>query len=92
MVDTLTNTKDPAGVLRATGAHGKEEYRFYEFPDGNPSKCGDKPGQIKAFVCSSKSSFERRVPFDKLPTTSLQEQFLGLTGRTATEIGITVMK
>ena len=91
MVDTLTNTKSPDGILKGTGAHGKEEYRFYEFPNGNPSKCGDKPGQIKAFVCVSRSSFERRVPFDKLPTAELQEQFLSLTGRSAAEIGIAVM-
>jgi hypothetical protein len=91
-MDTLTDTKGPAGILRATGAHGKEEYRFYEFPSGNPSKCGERPGQIKAFLCSSRSSFEKRVPFDKLPTMALQEQFVQLTGRSAAEIGITIMK
>lgn len=92
MVDTLTNTKTPDGILKATGAHGEEEYRFYEFPNGNPSRCGDKPGQIKAFICASKSSFESRVPFDKLPTMELQKQFIELTGRTADEIGVTIIQ
>jgi len=92
MVDTLTNSKVPDVELRDIGSYGGEEYRFYECLKGNPSRCADKPGQIKVFVCASKSSFERRVPFDKLPTAKLQEQFLALTGRSAVEIGITVMK
>jgi hypothetical protein len=80
-----TNTPE----LKATGTYDKQEYLFYEFPNGNPPRRDDKPGQIKAFVREGFSEY--RVPFDKLPTADLQEKFVALTGRKADEIGVVVL-
>ena len=88
----MTNTSMTGPVvkdgpeLKAAVSHGNEEYRFYQIPNGNP------PGQIKTYVVGSKLTFEKRVPFDKLPTTALQEHFVALTGKKAEDIGVTVTK
>lgn len=85
-----SEAKQKGGVLRATASHGNDDYSFYEFPEGDPSRCSGKPGQIKAFASTFKNPYERRVPFNELPTKALQETFIALTGRTAEEIGVAI--
>ena len=89
MTDSIQGTSVPTAdvkKLRATGVHGPAEFLFYEFPNGNP------PGQIKAFVREKLAPHERRIPFDNLPTTALQETFVSCTGKKSEELGVTVMK
>ena len=61
--------------------HENHEYLFRRFPDGKP------PGQIKAFV--RKKGHEKRVAFVDLPTPELKSTFVGLTGKTPEELGLT---
>ena len=81
----MTDTSN-SPELKATGSHGNNEYRFYEFPKGNP------PGQIKAFVCEGRKLYEKRVPFNSLPTEALQRTFIAATGKTADAIGLVIMQ
>lgn len=80
------NTSIGSPELKATGSHGNKEYRFYGFPKGNP------PGQVKAFVREGRDSYERRVPFDKLPTEALQRTFIAATGKSADAIGLVILR
>ncbi|MDD3531577.1 MAG: hypothetical protein PHV99_03255 [Candidatus Pacebacteria bacterium] len=91
-VDT-TSSADTArpdgGILVARGVHGSDEYRFCEFPNGNPKRSDGKAGQIKVFVCSIWFC-EKRIPFSRLPTAALQRTFVELTGRTPGELGVVI--
>lgn len=93
---TEINTLGPAGrksaELMSVMSHDGKEYRFYEFPNGDPRRSADRPGQIKAYVVTSRQFSERRVRFEELPTVHLQEAFIKLTGRTAKEVGVTIMQ